>query len=238
MKPYIFASSMETARALVLHLVKQMLDEPHKTFCIAFSGGSTLALMFDLWANEYANITPWERLKVFWVDECCVPPEDSDSNYGMMRSLLLDVVPIPYENIFRIQGEREPKKEAARYSKLVMKEVPTENGFPAFDVVLLGVDDDGHTSCIFPGQEKLLSTYQIYDANSNPNNGQKRIALTGIPILNARKVVFFITGKKKSPVVEDIFYSGDIGSAAYIAHHAHRAELFMDHAAAGKIVCR
>ena len=84
MKPYIFPSSIETARALILHLVKLMLDEPDRTFCIAFSGGSTPALMFDLWANEYTDITPWERLKVFWVDERCVPPENSDSNYGMM----------------------------------------------------------------------------------------------------------------------------------------------------------
>lgn len=137
MKPYIFPSSIETARALILHLVKLMLDEPDRTFCIAFSGGSTPALMFDLWANEYTDITPWERLKVFWVDERCVPPENSDSNYGMMRSLLLSIVPIPYENVFRIQGEKNPKKEAARYSKLVMKEVPVENEFPVFDVVLL-----------------------------------------------------------------------------------------------------
>ena len=77
MKPYIFPSSIETARALILHLVKLMLDEPDRTFCIAFSGGSTPALMFDLWANEYTDITPWERLKVFWVDERCVPPENS-----------------------------------------------------------------------------------------------------------------------------------------------------------------
>lgn len=68
MKPYIFPSSIETARALILHLVKLMLDEPDRTFCIAFSGGSTPALMFDLWANEYTDITPWERLKVFCGD--------------------------------------------------------------------------------------------------------------------------------------------------------------------------
>lgn len=205
MKPYIFPSSIETARALILHLVKLMLDEPDRTFCIAFSGGSTPALMFDLWANEYTDITPWERLKVFWVDERCVPPENSDSNYGMMRSLLLSIVPIPYENVFRIQGENNPKKEAARYSKLVMKEVPVKNGFPVFDVVLLGAGNDGHTSSIFPGQEELLSTDHIYEANFNPNNGQKRIALTGMPILNARRIIFLITGRVKGPVVEDIF---------------------------------
>ena len=103
--------SMETARSLIFHLVDIMNAEPDKTFNIAVSGGSTPALMFDLWANEYADITPWGRMKLYWVDERCVPPEDSDSNYGMMRSLLLGIVPIPYENVYRIRGEEKPAKE-------------------------------------------------------------------------------------------------------------------------------
>ena len=115
MNTLIYPSSIETARALILHLVKSMTDEPDKTFNIAFSGGATPALMFDLWANEYRDITPWTRMKVYFVDERCVPPENSDSNYGMIRSLLLGVVPIPYENVFRIKGEVKPEKEAIRY---------------------------------------------------------------------------------------------------------------------------
>ena len=108
MKLSVFPSSMETARSLIFHLVDIMNAEPDKTFNIAVSGGSTPALMFDLWANEYADITPWKRMKLYWVDERCVPPEDSDSNYGMMRSLLLGIVPIPYENVYRIRGEEKP----------------------------------------------------------------------------------------------------------------------------------
>ena len=105
---------METARSLIFHLVDIMNAEPDKTFNIAVSGGSTPALMFDLWANEYADITPWKRMKLYWVDERCVPPEDSDSNYGMMRSLLLGIVPIPYENVYRIRGEEKPAKPPVR----------------------------------------------------------------------------------------------------------------------------
>ena len=124
MRLSVFPSSMETARSLIFHLVDIMNAEPDKTFNIAVSGGSTPALMFDLWANEYADITPWKRMKLYWVDERCVPPEDSDSNYGMMRSLLLGIVPIPYENVYRIRGEEKPAKEAARYSELVSRQVP------------------------------------------------------------------------------------------------------------------
>ena len=159
-------------------------------------------------------------MKLYWVDERCVPPEDSDSNYGMMRSLLLGIVPIPYENVYRIRGEEKPAKEAARYSELVSRQVPKKNGWPEFDIVLLGAGDDGHTSSIFPGQEALLSSDQIYVTSTHPRNGQKRIAMTGFPILTARLVIFLITGKAKAEVVEEICHSGDTGPAAYIAHHA------------------
>ena len=111
MKLSVFPSSMETARSLIFHLVDIMNAEPDKTFNIAVSGGSTPALMFDLWANEYADITPWKRMKLYWVDERCVPPEDSDSNYGMMRSLLLGIVPIPYENVYRFVVKRNRQKK-------------------------------------------------------------------------------------------------------------------------------
>lgn len=80
-----------------------------------------------------------------------MPPEDSDSNYGMMRNLLLGIAPIPYENVFRIRGEAKPVKEAVRYSELVKQQLPYRLGWPEFDIVLLGAGDDGHTSSIFPG---------------------------------------------------------------------------------------
>lgn len=232
MRLSVFSSSMETARALILHLIDIMNEEPEKIFNIAVSGGNTPALMFDLWANEYADQTPWDRIFFYWVDERCVPPENSDSNFGIMRSLLLGIVPISYMHVFRIRGEEKPAKEAVRYSELVARQVPEKNGWPEFDIILLGAGDDGHTSSIFPGQEALLSSSLIYVVSSHPRNGQKRIAMTGIPILNARRVIFLITGKAKAEVVEDIYHSGDSGPAAYIAHHAQNVELFMDRAAA------
>lgn len=116
MKLAVFPSSIETSRALILRLVELMNEEPDRIFNIAVSGGNTPALMFDLWANEYLDITPWNRMKIYWVDERCVPPEDSDSNYGMMRNLLLGIAPIPYENVFRIRGEAKPVKGGGSYS--------------------------------------------------------------------------------------------------------------------------
>ena len=204
MKLSVFSSSIETSRALILRLVEIMNEEPDRVFNIAVSGGNTPALMFDLWANEYMEITPWDRMRIYWVDERCVPPDDSDSNYGMMRNLLLGITPILYENVFRIRGEAKPAKEAVRYSELVRQQVPFKRGWPEFDIILLGA-------------------------------GQKRIAMTGYPIQNARYVIFLITGKNKADVVEEICNSGDTGPAAYVAHHAQNVELFMDKGAAAYI---
>lgn len=235
MKPYIYPSTIETARTLILHLVEMLENEPDRIFHIALSGGSTPALMFDLWANEYKEVTPWERMYFYWVDERCVPPKNSDSNYGLMRLLMLNVAPIPYENVFRIMGENEPEQEAIRYSKLVEEHVPQVNNWPRFDIVLLGAGTDGHTSSIFPGQEYLLTSKKTYERSYNPHNGQKRIALTGQPIMNAERVIFLIAGKSKADVVYEICSSGDTCPAAYIAHHAENVELFMDDPVASRL---
>lgn len=235
MKPYIYSSSLETARALIMHLVEIIKDEPDKIFNIAFSGGETPALMFDLWAHEYVDITPWGQLRFWQVDERCVPPEHSDSNYRLMRMLLFDAAPVSRENVFRIRGENDPIREADSYSKRVKKHVPLQGNCPLFDIILLGASYDGHTSSIFPGQEQLLASSQIYEVSHNPHDGQQRIALTGQPIVKAHRVIFLITGKNKADIVHEICTSGDTSPAAYLAHHANNVEMFLDAGAGSKL---
>ena len=168
-------------------------------------------------------------MRFYWVDERCVPVNDSDSNYGTMFRLLLSEVGMPDEFVFPICGTcRHPSQEAKRYSDLVCSTVPLRRGFPAFDMVLLGAGDDGHTSSIFPGQEYLLSSFQPYEESINPYNGQPRIAMTGCLLFSAKKIVFLITGKGKAGVVYDILESGDTGPAAYVAHHAEDVDIFTD----------
>ncbi len=233
METYIYGSAIETARELIKRLIRLLEEDSHKIYHIAFSGGSTPSLMFDLWANEYKDVTPWERIRFYWVDERCVPADDCESNYGTMRRLLLDAVPVASEAIFPIDGVNQPEVEAKRYSELVCREVPLWRNLPFFDAVLLGAGDDGHTSSIFPGQEYLLSTSHPYEVSVNPYNGQKRIAMTGCLLFNAKKVIFLTTGKNKASVVADIINSGDTGPAAYVAHHAWNVEIFMDNLAGG-----
>lgn len=228
MKSYVYSTATEAAHALIKHLIVMMGREPEKIFYFAFSGGTTPSLMFDIWAHEYKKITPWRRMRIFWVDERCVPPDDSDSNYGTMRRLLLDEVGMPDEYIYPMFGNYPPESEAKRYSALVNRTVPLWRGFPTFDAILLGAGDDGHTSSIFPGQEHMLSSFQPYEVSTNPYNGQLRIAMTGCLLFAAKRLIFFITGKSKAEVVHDILDSGDTGPAAYVAHHAENVELYVD----------
>jgi 6-phosphogluconolactonase len=234
MKTYVYSTAIETARALIERLLRLMDEDRTKVYYFAFSGGGTPSLMFDLWANEYKDITPWERMRVYWVDERCVPCDDSESNYGTMRRLLLDQVPIHKDYIFPIYGANPPEAEAKRYSETVCATVPLWRNRPFFDAVMLGAGDDGHTSSIFPGQEHLLSSTEPYEVSRNPYNGQLRIAMTGNVLFNAKKLIFLVTGKSKVNVVHDITASGDTGPAAYVAHHAWNVEVFLDDLADGR----
>ncbi|NLZ72665.1 MAG: 6-phosphogluconolactonase [Bacteroidales bacterium] len=229
MKIHTFASQEETAIGMIEKIIDLAANHKESKFHIAFSGGSTPKLMFDLWVKEYKDKTPWDKLCVYLVDERCVPPEDSESNYGMMKIHLLDHVPIPPDQIYRIRGEDDPEEEAKRYSRLVYEKLPkSKDGYPQFDLIILGAGDDGHTSSIFPGQEDLLKSSDIYLPSINPYTQQKRIALTGEPMINASQVYFLITGTNKAKVVADIFESNENGPAAYIAHFSVSTEIFID----------
>ena len=231
----VYPTPNETAASLIRYILLLMKRQPEKVFNIAFSGGRTPAIMFDIWADEFADVTPWKRLKVWWVDERCVPPKDLESNYGLMRKYLLDTVPIPHGNIIRIHGEANPEEEAQRYSKLVEERVPYVGNLPSFDIVLLGIGNDGHTSSIFPGQEHLLSSSRLYEVSVNPGSGQKRIALTGKPILNAQYVIYLVTGKDKANILHEIYTSGDTTPAGYIARRAGNIAFFADKEAAANL---
>lgn len=235
MKISIYPSAVATARVLILRLITLMTEEPTRMFHIAVSGGSTPALLFDLWANEYKNITPWERLHIYWVDETCVPATHSASNFGLMYSLLLCDTTIPESHIHRIDGTNNPVTEAIRYSGLVRKQLPFAFGVPIFDVVLLGAATDGHLASIHSGQEELLSEPFPYVSTVNAVNGNRCITMTGRVMLHAEHTYFFITGKVKAPIVAEMMTQGDLTPAAFVAHHARNVELFVDKLAASML---
>jgi 6-phosphogluconolactonase len=228
MKINSFPSSMEVARALTKVLLELINKSSGKNFHLALSGGNTPSGLFSLWVEEYKEVIPWNRLQIYWVDERCVPPDHPESNFGTAKRVLLDKVPLSDLQIHRIHGEEVPEVEAKRYSALINNQLIKQDASPVFDCVLLGIGDDGHTSSIFPGQDSLLISPETYAVSVNPQTGMKRIALTALPIINARNVFFFVTGKEKKEILNEVLKGDDKYPAGYIISRAVGAELFTD----------
>ncbi len=165
---------------------------------VALSGGSTPRAIYSYLASLKGNLLEWNRIHLFWGDERCVVPESPESNYRMAKESLLDHINIPESNVFRIKGEEEPQYEAERYAETVSGLLPHENHIPKFDLVMLGLGEDGHTVSIFPDNILLFHSDRLFEATENPYNGQQRITATGKLINQAAMVVFIVTGRSKA----------------------------------------
>ena len=220
---------MDKAVALTNKMINLIDRKEGDSFYLALSGGSSPLALFELWKGEYKDLIDWNKMKLFWVDERVVPPESVQSNFGVVRDILLKNVPIPNENVFRIYGENEPGKEAERYSKIVSGIVPSKSGFPMFDLIILGVGEDGHTASIFPGQEYLFSHVMPYAKSVNPYTGQNRVTMTGETILNSFNTYFYLRGSSKKEVVDRITsLNDDKFPASYFYKKLKSSELFWD----------
>jgi 6-phosphogluconolactonase len=201
----IFEHTEELARYFANLLIKQLGEiDKNDFYSIALSGGSTPKAVFKVFATEYKEKINWSKIHIFWGDERCVDPEDNESNYKMTRENLLNHIPIPETNIFRIHGENKPELESVRYSEIVKKNVRIVNGIPQFDLIMLGLGEDGHTASIFPNQTHLFESEMLFEATQNPYNKQNRITATGKFINHAAMVVFLVTGSAKADMVESI----------------------------------
>jgi 6-phosphogluconolactonase len=175
---------------------------------IAISGGSTPKAAFQLLVDPtqpWQGRMPWDKLDLYWVDERCVPPDSAESNYRMTREALLDQAPLRPEQIHRMEGELEPEAAAARY------ESELRNGFrlegaesPRFDLIALGMGDDGHTASLFPHTEAIQEMSRLVTANYVPQKDAWRITLTWPVINHADSVFFLIGGADKAQVLKEI----------------------------------
>lgn len=175
---------------------------------VAISGGNTPKRTFKLLANpaeKFAGSMPWARMELYWVDERMVPPDDKDSNYRMTRETLLDRVPLDLERIFRIEGELDPEQAAARYESAIRNHLRLEGAEgPRFDVLALGMGDDGHTASLFPHTEAVSEMIRIAVANHVPQKETWRVTLTWPVINEAHDVFFLIAGADKAQPVHDV----------------------------------
>lgn len=176
---------------------------------IAISGGSTPKAAFELLADPaqgWRARMPWNKLDLFWVDERCVPPDDAESNYRMTREAMLDRVPLRSSQIHRMEGELDPEAAAARYESDLRNTFRLEGAeSPRFDLVALGMGDDGHTASLFPHTEAINEMSRLVTANHVPQKNTWRITLTWPVINDARSVFFLIGGAAKAQILHEVF---------------------------------
>ena len=175
-----------------------------RPLCISLSGGSTPELLFTVLGERFGNSVNWANIHFFWGDERCVSPDDPASNFGMARRTLFNRIDIPEPNLHRIKGENDPVNEAFRYSLEIAEFTTKRESWPVFDLVILGLGEDGHTASIFPSNISLLSSSRICEVARHPVTSQVRVTITGKVINNARKIAFLVTGSNKAAIVEKL----------------------------------
>ena len=175
---------------------------------VAISGGSTPKATFKLLADPaqpFFATVPWDKLQLFWVDERCVPPDHSESNYGVCRELLLSKVGIAEGNVFRMEGELDPEEAASRYESTLRNVMKLEGAeTPAFDLITLGMGPDGHTASLFPNTEGLNEMGRLVIANHVPQKDTWRISLTWPVINHGQEVVFEVEGNGKTDILAEV----------------------------------
>ena len=209
---------------------------------VAISGGSTPKAMFALLADQsqpYFTQVPWSKLQLFWVDERCVAPTDPDSNFRMTSEAMLSHVPLPVAQIHRMEGELDPEVGAARYESTIRNVFRLEGAeTPTFDLILLGMGDDGHTASLFPNTEALNEMSHIVVANHVPQKNTWRLTLTWPVINQGREVAFVIQGTDKAEVLHQVLqgkYDPDTTPSQLIRPTTGRLTLLLDAAAASKL---
>lgn len=177
-------------------------------FSVVLAGGDTPRRTYDLLAQEpVRSHVPWENLHFFWGDERCVPADDPRNNALMARRALLDHVPVRPEQIHPIPCDRSPQKAAVEYEAELRGYFAKEP--PRFDLVFLGLGDDGHTASLLPGSAALAEEVRWTAVTRRAGEEFCRVTLT-TPILNqAALVVFLVTGPGKARVLQTIMDGSD-----------------------------
>ncbi len=233
----VLSKPKKVAKSVAREIKKLILKSNQQPFHIALSGGNTPRKLFKKLAKKYRDSIPWEYVHFWWGDERCVKPTSDLSNFRMANENLFLKIPIPAKNINRIRGERNPENEAERYSDDLIEHLEIRNGFPVFDIILLGLGDDGHTASIFPENLELFHSKKVCAVTVQPGSGQKRITLTGDVINNAKSIFFMVTGEKKAKRLSEIMNNEEVAKkhpAYYVEAQTGSVTWFVDEPAASK----
>ncbi len=173
---------------------------------LAFSGGSTPRHIYELLATDrFRAKIDWNRVHCFLGDERCVPPFHPESNFRMISDALLNKITIPDKNVHRVKTELPPEEAAEAYEKEIRNLFQLKTGeFPEFDVLLLGMGEDGHTASLFPGTTAVNETEKLATAVQGPTVKIPRVSLTFPTINHAAEIIFIVSGKGKAAILQQV----------------------------------
>ena len=173
-------------------------------FTAVLAGGSTPRPLYEkLAADPFRSCIDWSGVHLFWGDERCVPPTHQESNYLMANTALIRHVPIPKENIHRIAGELDAETAAEDY-ETDLRSFFKERHAPAFDLVLLGMGDDGHTASLFPGMAAIHEEKRWVVGHYVDKLGAWRITLSPPAFTAARQILFLVAGSSKANRLHEV----------------------------------
>jgi 6-phosphogluconolactonase len=203
-------SVFETTEQLALAAAERFVEYASvvrgttERFSVALSGGNTPRRVYELLATgQFKTRVEWSQVHLFFGDERCVPPEHPDSNYAMTHETLLSKITIPATNVHRMRGKGDANENALEYEN-ELRTFFAGRAWPRFELVLLGMGEDGHTASLFPGSAASKESSRWVVPSRNEQAGQDRITLT-VPVFNhARRIMFLVTGKKKAQRLKEV----------------------------------
>ncbi|HJR06125.1 MAG TPA: 6-phosphogluconolactonase [Pyrinomonadaceae bacterium] len=204
----IFPDAADVARAAADRFVELAREsiEARGRFSVALAGGSTPKRIYELLASdELRDQVNWSEVHIFFGDERCVPPDDADSNYRMANEALLSQVPLPEQNVHRMRGEGDAVANARLYED-ELRGFFGDVDWPQFDLIMLGMGDDGHTASLFPETHALDVQSAWVTSNWVEKFNTYRVTLTAPAINHARNVMFIVTGASKAERLQEVLY--------------------------------
>lgn len=210
----------------------------HGSFSVALSGGNTPRTLYRLLSTRFRNQIPWTKVHIFWGDERYVPLAHPQSNYRMARETLLDAVPCPVGNVHPMPTELPDPDLAAREYEKTLRNYFSED-WPRFDLVLLGLGEEGHTASLFPGSPALNENKRWVVPVEAPADPPLRLTLTLPALTAAANIYFLVTGSNKAQALHHVL-TGSPDPKSYPASGIRRAKLtvvwWLDRAAAARVV--
>lgn len=201
----IFSDPDQLCRAAAAQIAQMISAHQGERFRLALSGGRTPEALYRILATEYTTVIPWSKMELFWGDERYVPHDDPASNFAMARRSLINHIAIPAEQIYPIPtAANNPESDAATYQQ-ILQGCAEDGEMLRFDLLLLGMGDDGHTASLFPGGDWLAEGSAWVVPSRSPVTPHDRITLT-FPMLNAaHHTMILVAGKGKQLILQEVF---------------------------------